>query len=98
MVANRDQVVELLAIEHIEVFRSVPQNVDADFGHRLDREWMHMAGRLRPGAERFELISRKLAQPALRHVTAAGVAGTQEQDATALCTCAEISSCICHDV
>jgi hypothetical protein len=56
------------------------QDVDANFCHRLDGEWMNVAGRLRASAGDVIIITQSTAQDAFGDVRATGVASAENQN------------------
>ena len=64
----------------IEVFGLMSGDVDPDLPQRLDGLRMHVTGWIGTRAVDFKKIPCGMAQDALRHVTATGVAGAKNED------------------
>jgi hypothetical protein len=72
--ADRDHGFHLLIQEIAHVLRIVIRNVDPDFGHDFDRQWVDITSGLGAGVLDVEKIACRLEQNAFGQVTAARVA------------------------
>jgi hypothetical protein len=69
VIANREDVIELPALELVNALGAVVGNVDAQLAHDRYRLRANMAW-VSPGAEDFEAIARVAAQEPFRHLAA----------------------------
>ena len=63
----------------VEVVGGVLRGVDANFGERFKGERVHLALGFGAGAEDFKEVAGGGTEDAFRHVTAAGVSGTEDE-------------------
>jgi len=79
-VADREHEIEVLPPVRVDVVRRVAGDVDAGFAHDGDGARIH-AMRLDARAEDLGAVPGEMPQPALGHLTAATVSGTEYEDA-----------------
>ncbi len=80
VVANGDDVVKMLAVELFDVFGAMVANIDADLFHRSDGLGTDHTG-FGTGAFNTELIASVMAEQALCHLAASGVASAEDENA-----------------
>ena len=66
-IANRDDRIKSLPLEFHHGFRAVRGNIQPDFAHRFDGQWIY-GGWLRAGAANFQAILTQMAQQPLGHL------------------------------
>lgn len=79
VVADGDDVVEMLAGEFVDRFRAVLRDIDADLAQDFHGKTIQ-SNRVRAGAKDFEAIPSQVAQDAFCHLAAGGIAGAEDQD------------------
>src|SRR5579864_8355268 len=80
LITDSDHCVERFVDIAIESLALLAGNVDAELGHRADRQWSDVR-RFSPGRERIEASTAKRAEEAFGHLAPRGVVRAQEQDA-----------------
>ena len=78
--AHGDDSFDRLVQELREMFRGMALEIDPDFAHDGDGEWMHVTRRLAARAGHAETALRRRAQKAFGQMAAAGVTGAEDED------------------
>jgi len=78
--ADGDDGLHRLVEEFVEVLGGVAGDVDADFGHDFDGEWMDESGWVGSGTGDSDAVVDGGAQDPLGEVASAGVAGAEDED------------------
>lgn len=79
IVAHGDDIGNRLSEEIFHVLRSLAGDVDSQLAHRFDRKRIQSLG-FNASTQRFEAVSRQLAQDTFCHLAASRVSGTEEED------------------
>jgi hypothetical protein len=83
VIADREDDIELLVREFIDMLGTVPRNVDAEFAHHSDGFGPHTAGS-DASAENVEVVASIVAQKAFGHLAPSRVGGAKDQHASLL--------------
>lgn len=78
--ADGDDGFDFAGQKEIEVFGLVRGDIDPDFRHGLDREWMHVARWLGSGRGNFNAGAECFLENAFGEVRAAGIAGAENEN------------------
>ena len=79
VIADRNDVVELLVDEFLDGLRLMIRYVDPDFAHHRDCFRSKLGGR-NPRTVYFESFTGNMSQNSFRHLTTSGVSGAQNKD------------------
>jgi hypothetical protein len=80
VIANREDVIEVLAIKLVNMLGAMAGDVDAQLAHDGDRPRTNLAW-LGSGAPNFELIAGVMAEQAFGHLGPGGISGAENEDA-----------------
>ena len=78
--ANGDDCFYRLVHELVPRFRAMCRNIDPDFFHRSDGEWVNIAGGFGARAHYVQNIASDGSQNAFSEVTATGIAGAENEN------------------
>ena len=79
-VADRDDEIKRLALEFFPRFAAQAVGGESDVRQRLDRQGMHVPGRLGTGAEGLKTSLPEAIHNHLRHLAAAGISRAKKQN------------------
>lgn len=80
MIADGDDVIEIIAQEFFKGLGSLVRNVDAKLAHHRDGLGSNKS-RIRAGAENFKAVASEGSEQSFRHLATSGIAGAKEEDA-----------------
>ncbi len=81
VIADRQDVVEVLSGEFVDVLGTMAGDIDAKFVHDLNRFGSYSHCGVDASAEDFEAIAGVVAEQSFGHLAAGGVAGAKDEDA-----------------
>jgi hypothetical protein len=80
VIANRDDVVELLPVKLAYRLRPLGADVDTALFHGFHRERVDHAGRMRPSTEHLNVRLAEMAEQSLSNLAACRISRTQDKD------------------